>query len=138
MSTQRHTPIPPEIQEAILQKPAKEQERLRQVWQLLGHLDHEDLEGKDLAGKGLNIPDTETALADLENTINAAPPQPSLPPKDRAARRGASSLKSRSLQSRSLHRSLQWTTTTASLFIALFAIMIWYWRVPVVVKAPLV
>ncbi len=145
MSTPRHTNLPEELQEALQQKPAAEQDRIRQVWQLLGHLDHDDV-----YGTALDIPATEEALADLEAAIDSGAAdlvssdagdqnqknvsdsdkeQPQLVRfSDRTPNRLAQSVRT---------GAMRWTTAGASLFLALFAVMIWYWRVPVVVKAPL-
>ncbi len=157
MSTPRHNPIPPEIEALIQQKPVEEQERLRQVWQLLGHLDIKDFEDTAVEDKLLNdistnaeentpqalehldIPDTETALQDLVETIEQAGSdhstvaQPGLPAGDRLAKPQVRHIRTRSPK----HNSMQWTTAIATLSLVLFAAMIWYWRAPVVVKAPL-
>lgn len=121
MSTPRQNPIPPELLKAMMEKPAEEQERIRRVWQLLGHLDPEQLDDREL-----NIPDTEEALFALENAIDT---QPALPgpafAEDRTPR----------ARIRAMASGLPWITMTASVFLFLFAIMIWYWRAPVVIKA---
>lgn len=145
MSTPRYTSLPEEIQEALREKPAAEQDRIRQVWQLLGHLDHDDVYGTTL-----DIPATEEALAHLEEAIDAgavdmvssvtdeqnqddpshsADEQPRLVRfSDRAPNHSERSVRA---------GAMRWTTAGASLFLVLFAVMIWFWRVPVVVIAPL-
>ncbi len=124
MSKPKHTSIPSELQDALAEKPAEEQERMRQVWHLLGHLDVEDFDTTEL-----NIPNTEEALADLESVLDA-PSNPRIHSfaADRPARAGGIHQKS---------RAMQWTTSMASLCVVLFLVMIWYWRVPVAFVAPL-
>ena len=124
MSKPNHKPLPEELQDALSQKSTEEQERIKQVWQLLGHLESDDLETISE-----HIPDTEEALADLEASIETnVNSQIRTFAKDRPAKR---------LDAYQNSRAMQWTTMVASLSVVLFALMIWYWRVPVVVKAPL-
>lgn len=122
----RQNPIPPEIREAMEQKPAEERERLEQVWNLLGYLEEDDL---DVQTAG--IPDTEEALADLEASLEERPAQTRKPAADRAPSR------SRAAQNQVLQQRMQWFTATGAICLALFAAMIWFWRVPVAVVAPL-
>ena len=125
MSKPNQSSFPTELQDALAQKSPQEQERLQQVWQLLGHL-----EGEDLDVSALDIPTTEEALADLEATLDVDPKTTTVKSfaKDRPANR-------RNMYRES--RGMQWITAAASISVALFAVMIWVWRVPVVVNAPL-
>ncbi len=133
MSTPRQTPIPPELLKAIQEKSAEEQDRIRRVWHLLGHLNPEQLDDTDL-----NIPDTEQALAALEEAIleeatlaeaNAAPQKPFA--RDRSPRPGV-----RIIENNPMPAKKSWLTVAATTSILLFVAMIWYWRAPVVIKAP--
>ena len=126
MSTPRQNPIPPELLKALLEKPAEEQERIRRVWQLLGHLDPEQLDDQEL-----NIPDTEEALVALEDAIDTQPSQPGPAFAEDRSPRGRVGAKAH----RQAAAGMPWITMTASVFLFLFAVMIWYWRAPVVIKA---
>ncbi len=125
MSTPNQSSFPTELKDALAQKSPQEQERLQQVWQLLGHLEDEDL---DMSA--LNIPDTEEALADLEASLDVDPQTPT----------AKSFAKDRPANARKKYREargMQWITAAASVSVALFAVMIWFWRIPVAVNAPL-
>ncbi len=89
-----------------------ERERLQQVWQHLDHLETEDP----------NVPGTDETSADREKAIESLP-----------ARRSFASNR----RPRKNVRSFQWLTSAAALSLILFAVMIWLWRTPVVIKAPL-
>ena len=126
MSTPRHSSLPQELQEALQEKSVEEQERIRQVWQLLGYLEQEDYSVDQL-----DIPDTESALTTLETQIDV----------DQSTQKPLRSFSGDRLPNRAAwqknSRSMQWTTIAASVMLVLFATMIWYWRTPVVIKAPL-
>lgn len=140
MSTPRHSSFPPELQDDLQQKTPAEQARIKRVWQLLGHLEEDDSRQPGL------IPDTEAALQDLERSLDAGE---SIPAKDEPAQdettQDQSAQRSRRAPDRpSLsgahnprERAMQWTTMGAAVALALFAGMIWFWRIPVVVQAPL-
>ena len=126
MSTPRQTPVPSELLKALEEKTPEEQLRIKRVWQLLGHLDPEE------GGAELNIPDTEEALAALEAALDV---DPAPAPKTFAGDRSPTPRKQDLARQRETDK-MPWLTMAASVFLLLFAVMIWYWRVPVVIKAP--
>lgn len=128
MSSPRHSSLPPELQGDLQEKTPDEQARIQRVWQLLGHLEEDD------AGQSSLIPDTEAALQDLERSLDGDQGHPST---DKRSRRAAPDRPSISGVQNPRNRAMQWTTMSAAVALALFASMIWFWRIPVVVQAPL-
>ncbi|MEM8484906.1 MAG: FecR domain-containing protein [Bacteroidota bacterium] len=130
MSTPSHSSLPPELQDDLQQKTPDEQARIKRVWQLLGHLEEDDSVQSGL------IPDTEAALQDIERSLDSGESTPAPVGLGKRARR-APDRQSLSGATNPKERAMQWTTMSAAVTLALFACMIWFWRIPVVVQAPL-
>ncbi len=131
MSSPRHSSLPPELQEELQQKTPEEQARVLRVWQLLGHMDEDGTTESPAL-----IPDTEAALQELERSLDAAGDVPQ-PDASKPRSRRAPDRPSLSGARHPRERAMQWTTMSAAVALALFAGMIWFWRLPVVVQAPL-
>ena len=110
--------MPPELWEALLTKPAEDRARFVRVWQLLGYVEEESPA----------VPDTETALAeiDLDDTRIKQQPAPGSTRRKTApdrTPRGAP------------HRRYRWPAVTGVIIALILVAGAWYWSAPVHITA---
>lgn len=117
MSHSPDSSIPPEVQEALEAKSPEARARILRVWDLLGTIDDAT------SISGAEIPDTESALAALEQTLDHPAPQRKAFAIDRRA------------HAPSRTRLGKWITTGTIAGLLLIATFIGLWRQPVVVTA---
>lgn len=112
MKEENHLSLPPEVREKIERKPAEARRKIEQVWSLLGYLRRD----------APNVPDTDTAWADLAERLETAAATPA---------RARSSVDRGPI--RRNRRSM--TIGAAALLIAMI-LSVWVWRQPVSVVVP--
>ncbi len=117
MSHSPDSSIPPEVQEALEAKSPEARARILRVWDLLGMITDAKHEVE------ASIPDTESALAALEHTLDHPVSHRKAFAKDRRAHASSSA------------RTRKWITSGAVLSFILIALVTGLWRQPVVIMA---
>lgn len=117
MSHSPDSSIPPEIQKALEAKSPEERARILRVWDLLGTIDDAK------SGAEAEIPDTESALAALERTLDHPSAHRPTFAADRRARASARS------------RPRKWIAISTFLGLLVVAVAIGFWRQPIVITA---